>query len=51
MGVKRVSAGRALSRVALGAFLQAAGAMREPGTFPFADEAVDFSDISARFKT
>ena len=40
LGVKRVSVGSALSRVALGAFLRAAHQMRESGTFTFASEAV-----------
>ena len=40
LGVKRVSVGSALSRVALGAFLRAAHQMRKSGTFGFAAEAV-----------
>src|SRR5438552_6052499 len=39
IGVRRVSVGSALCRVALGAFLRAAREMREHGTFTFADEA------------
>jgi 2-methylisocitrate lyase-like PEP mutase family enzyme len=50
MGVKRVSVGSALSRVALGAFLRAAREMREHGTFAFKDEAVSYRDISAMFE-
>jgi 2-methylisocitrate lyase-like PEP mutase family enzyme len=50
IGVKRVSVGSLLSRVAYGAVLRAASEMRERGTFTFADEAVSFSDITAMFK-
>ena len=50
IGVKRVSVGSALSRVALGAFLRAAQEMKEHGTFTFADEAVSYRDVSAMFK-
>jgi 2-methylisocitrate lyase-like PEP mutase family enzyme len=49
IGVKRVSVGSALSRVALGAFLRAAREMRERGTFGFAAEAVSYRDLSAMF--
>lgn len=49
IGVKRVSVGSALSRVALGAFLRAAQEMRDRGTFTFADDAVSFRDLSAMF--
>jgi 2-methylisocitrate lyase-like PEP mutase family enzyme len=51
IGVRRVSVGSALCRVALGAFLRAAREMREHGTFAFADEAVSPRDISAIFRT
>jgi len=50
IGVKRVSVGSALTRAALGAFLRAAGEMREYGTFTFADEAVSYQDLSAMFE-
>lgn len=50
LGVKRISVGSALSRAALGAFLEAAREMRERGTFTFADGAVDFAEISALFE-
>lgn len=50
IGVKRVSVGSTLSRVALGAFLRAAREMRERGTFTFSAEAVSFRDISAMFE-
>lgn len=49
IGVKRVSAGSALSRVALGAFLRAAREMHEHGTFAFAEDAVSYREISAMF--
>src|SRR5215472_4925655 len=42
IGVKRVSVGSALSRVALGAFLRAAREMRDHGTFTFAEEAANY---------
>lgn len=51
IGVKRVSVGSALSRVALGAFLRAAREMREHGTFAFAEEAVSYRDVSAMFES
>src|SRR5205814_8867536 len=51
IGVRRVSVGSALCRVALGAFLRAAREMHEHGTFNFADEAVSPRDIGAIFKT
>jgi 2-methylisocitrate lyase-like PEP mutase family enzyme len=51
IGVKRISVGSALCRVALGAFLRAAREMREQGTFTFADEAARPRDISAMFST
>ena len=49
LGVRRVSVGSALSRAALGAFLQAAREMREQGTFTFAEQAVSFREINAAF--
>jgi 2-methylisocitrate lyase-like PEP mutase family enzyme len=49
IGVKRVSVGSALCRVALGAFLGAAREMRERGTFGFAAGAVTYRDLSAMF--
>ena len=51
MGVRRVSVGSALSRVALGAFLRAAQEMRDHGTFAFAEEAVSYRDLNAMFET
>jgi 2-methylisocitrate lyase-like PEP mutase family enzyme len=50
MGVKRVSVGSSLSRVALGAFLRAALEMKEQGTFGFSSEAASPREISAILK-
>src|SRR5207247_6432953 len=49
IGVKRVSVGSALSRAALGAFLQAAREMQADGTFTFAEDAVKYADLNAMF--
>lgn len=49
MGVKRISVGSALCRVALGAFLRAAREMREHGTFTFAENAANPREIGAMF--
>jgi 2-methylisocitrate lyase-like PEP mutase family enzyme len=49
IGVKRVSVGSALARVALGAFLRAAREMRESGTFSFAADAVTTRELNAAF--
>jgi 2-methylisocitrate lyase-like PEP mutase family enzyme len=49
MGVKRISVGSSLCRVALGAFLRAAREMREHGTFTFANDAANPREISAIF--
>jgi 2-methylisocitrate lyase-like PEP mutase family enzyme len=50
IGVKRISVGSGLARVALSAFLRAAEEMRDQGTFSFADGLVSFRDISAMFE-
>ena len=50
IGVKRISVGSVLSRVALGAFLRAAREMQEQGTFTFGDEAVSYRDLTKMFK-
>jgi 2-methylisocitrate lyase-like PEP mutase family enzyme len=47
-GVKRVSVGSALARVAFGAFLRAANGMRESGGFHFPD-AINYREINRRF--
>jgi 2-methylisocitrate lyase-like PEP mutase family enzyme len=49
IGVKRVSVGSALSRAALGAFLRAVDEMRTQGTFNFAKDAANYSDMNAMF--
>jgi len=49
LGVRRVSVGSALCRTALGAFLRAAGEMRQQGTFTFAKDAASSRDISPLF--
>lgn len=49
IGVKRISVGSALSRAALGAFLRAAREMQTYGTFTFADDAVPYKEITAKF--
>jgi 2-methylisocitrate lyase-like PEP mutase family enzyme len=50
LGVKRVSLGSSLARVAYGAFLQAAREVRDKGTFDFARNAVPYAEINAMFK-
>ena len=49
LGVKRISVGSVLSRVALSAFIRAAEEMRDQGTFTFSDHIISFRDISAMF--
>src|SRR5262245_25260141 len=49
IGVKRISVGSVLSRVAYGAFLRAAEEMRDHGTFTFGEDAVGFIDLSKMF--
>jgi 2-methylisocitrate lyase-like PEP mutase family enzyme len=45
-GVKRISLGGLLTRVALGAFLRALGEIKERGTFTFAKDAGAPSELS-----
>ena len=45
LGVKRVSVGSVLSRVALGAFFRAAQELREHGTFGFGAQAIPMSEV------
>ena len=45
-GVKRISLGGLLSRVALGAFLRALGEIKERGTFSFAKDAAATGELS-----
>jgi 2-methylisocitrate lyase-like PEP mutase family enzyme len=47
IGVKRLSTGSALSRAAIGVFLQAAQEMREHGSFSFVENAASSRDINA----
>lgn len=47
LGVRRISAGSALSRAALGAFIRAAREIHDSGTFGFAQDAVPFAEANA----
>ncbi len=49
MGVKRISVGSGLARVAVGAFLRASREMREQETFTFANDAI--SSLSQLFES
>jgi 2-methylisocitrate lyase-like PEP mutase family enzyme len=49
IGVKRISIGSGLSRVALGAFMRAAKDMKENGTFDFGKDAAGFGDLTKIF--
>jgi 2-methylisocitrate lyase-like PEP mutase family enzyme len=49
LGVRRVSVGGSLSRAALGAFLNAAHEMRDHGTFTYAQQAANGSELNALF--
>jgi 2-methylisocitrate lyase-like PEP mutase family enzyme len=51
LGVKRVSLGSTLSRVAFGAFLRAGRELLEQGTFGFAQDAVAYPEINAMFES
>ena len=51
LGVRRISVGSALSRVALGAFLDAAREMRQHGTFTFADHAASSRELHEFFRS
>ena len=48
-GVKRISVGGTLARLALGAFVRAAREMRDEGRFGFADEAMGFAELEGFF--
>jgi 2-methylisocitrate lyase-like PEP mutase family enzyme len=50
LGVKRVSLGSTLSRVAYGSFFRAAEEIRQTGTFRFAPGAMSYKDINGLFK-
>jgi 2-methylisocitrate lyase-like PEP mutase family enzyme len=49
MGVKRISVGSSLSRVALTAFLRAAQEMQQHGTFTFGNDLVSYKEIDDMF--
>jgi 2-methylisocitrate lyase-like PEP mutase family enzyme len=46
-GVKRISVGSALARLAYGAVARAAAEMRDQGTFSFAEGTMGFKDLEA----
>lgn len=46
LGVRRISIGSSLARVALSAMVAAAREMKEQGTFTFADQAIPFAEIN-----
>lgn len=48
-GVKRISVGACLARVAYGSLIRAAGEMSEHGTFGFAGQAAGFTEIEGYF--
>jgi 2-methylisocitrate lyase-like PEP mutase family enzyme len=49
IGVKRISVGSGLSRVALGAFMRAAKDMKDNGTFDFGKDAAGFGELTKIF--
>lgn len=49
MGVRRISVGGVLTRVAYGALLRAAKEMRERGSFAFFNEAVSHGELQEKF--
>ena len=48
-GVKRISVGSALARLAFGKFVHAAREMRSAGTFRFSKEAMGFVELEGFF--
>ncbi|MFT5259449.1 MAG: 2-methylisocitrate lyase-like PEP mutase family enzyme [Saprospiraceae bacterium] len=50
VGVKRISVGSALSRLAYGAFVKAAKEIQQDETFTFADQAMGFAELEDFFK-
>ncbi|CAN7463768.1 isocitrate lyase/PEP mutase family protein [Mesorhizobium sp. LjNodule214] len=48
-GVKRISVGSALARLAFGSFVRAAREMRSAGTFRFSEEAMGFAELEGFF--
>jgi 2-methylisocitrate lyase-like PEP mutase family enzyme len=51
IGVKRISLGSSLARVAYGGFLRASAEIHQKGTFNFAAGTVSYSEINALFKS
>jgi 2-methylisocitrate lyase-like PEP mutase family enzyme len=51
MGVKRISVGSVLSRVALTAFYRAAEEMQQKGTFSFGNDLVAYDKFNEMFET
>ncbi len=49
LGVRRISVGGALARVAWGAFMRAARSIKQTGTFESFDDAAPFDEIQALF--
>lgn len=49
IGVKRVSVGSGLARVAIGAFMRSARDMKENGTFGFGENAASFGELTRIF--
>jgi len=49
LGVRRVSLGSTLSRVALGAVVRAAEELRSTGTFSFVEDAIAYGRINSMF--
>lgn len=49
VGVKRISVGSALARLALGSLVQAAREMRSEGTFHFAEDVIGFAELESLF--
>ena len=49
LGVRRISVGSALSRVAWGAFIRAAKSIAETGTFDALGDAASFAELNAMF--
>lgn len=48
-GVKRISVGSGLARLAFGTFVNAAREMRSAGTFRFSDQAMSFAELEGFF--
>lgn len=48
-GVRRISTGSALARLAFGAFVEAAREMRAAGSFTFSDKAMGFAELEGFF--